>query len=66
MLKELKKIEKNDKIYKKTKQTWKKYFVWRINKGNTLLQYYNLSNKDIPFAAERSPEKWNKYTVGSE
>ena len=34
-------------------------------KGNTLLQYYKLNNNLIPFAAERSPEKWGKYTIGS-
>ena len=30
-----------------------------------MLQYYNLSGKIIPFAAEKSPEKWGKYTIGS-
>ena len=30
-----------------------------------MLQYYGLSNKEIPFAAERSKSKWGKYTVGS-
>jgi len=34
-------------------------------KGNTLLQYYGIDNKLIEFAAERSPEKWGKYTIGS-
>jgi NDP-4-keto-2,6-dideoxyhexose 3-C-methyltransferase len=34
-------------------------------KGNTILQYFDLSNQLIPFAAERSPEKYGKYTVGS-
>ena len=34
-------------------------------KGNTLLQYYGIDSKLIPYAAERSPEKWNKFTVGS-
>ena len=34
-------------------------------KGNTLLQYYEINHKLIKFAAERSPEKWGKYTVGS-
>tara|TARA_B100000686_G_C16568099_1_gene851410 strand:+ start:58 stop:1023 length:966 start_codon:yes stop_codon:yes gene_type:complete len=34
-------------------------------KGNTLLQYYGIDNKLIKFAAERSPEKWGKYTIGS-
>ena len=34
-------------------------------KGNTVLQYYGLNHKKIPFGAERSPEKWNKFTVGT-
>ena len=34
-------------------------------KGNTLLQYYGINSKIIPYAAERSPEKWGKYTVGT-
>ena len=29
------------------------------------MQYYGLNNKIIPFAAERSPEKWGKYTIGT-
>ena len=35
-------------------------------KGNTLLQYFELTNKDIVAIAERSPYKWGKKTVGSE
>jgi NDP-4-keto-2,6-dideoxyhexose 3-C-methyltransferase len=34
-------------------------------KGNTLLQYYGLSYPIIQGAAERSPEKWGKCTVGT-
>jgi len=44
----------------------KKIFLYGAStKGNTLLQYYNINNKIIPFAAERSPEKWSKYTIGT-
>lgn len=44
----------------------KKVFLYGAStKGNTLLQYYKLNNNLIPFAAERSPEKWGKYTIGS-
>lgn len=44
----------------------KKIFLYGAStKGNTLLQYYKLDKKKIPFAAERSPEKWGKYTVGT-
>ncbi len=34
-------------------------------KGNVLLQYYGLDNTLIEGAAERSPEKWGKRTVGT-
>ncbi len=41
------------------------YLYGASTKGNTLLQYYGLNSNDIPFAAERSPNKWGKYTIGS-
>lgn len=34
-------------------------------KGNVILQYYGLDDRLIEAAAERSPEKWGKYTVGT-
>lgn len=34
-------------------------------KGNVILQYYGLDNTLITGAAERSPEKWGKVTVGT-
>ena len=34
-------------------------------KGNTLLQYYGLTNREIPYAAERTKTKWGKYTIAS-
>ncbi len=34
-------------------------------KGNTILQYYGLDHTLIKAAAERSPEKWGKFTVGT-
>ena len=44
----------------------KKVFVYGAStKGNTVLQYFKLNSKQIPFAAERSPQKWGKYTVGT-
>ena len=44
----------------------KKIFLYGAStKGNTLLQYYGLTNKEIPFAAERTKTKWGKYTIGS-
>lgn len=44
----------------------KKFFVYGAStKGNTILQYYKLNHLKIPYAAERSPEKWGKYTIGT-
>ena len=34
-------------------------------KGNTILQYFKINKNLIRYAAERSPEKWGKYTVGT-
>ena len=66
----VKRIERNklkttefiDKNLKKGKRI---FLYGASTKGNTLLQYYKLNYKKIPFAAERSPEKWGKYTVGT-
>lgn len=44
----------------------KKFFLYGAStKGNTVLQFYNLDNKKIPYAAERSSFKWGKYTIGT-
>jgi len=44
----------------------KKIFLYGAStKGNTFLQYYNLNNKKIPFAAEKTPSKWGRYTIGT-
>ena len=54
------------KFIKRDIQKKKIIFLYGAStKGNTLLQYYNLNNKIIPLAAERSPEKWNKFTIGT-
>jgi hypothetical protein len=34
-------------------------------KGNTIIQFLNICNKQIPFAAERNPIKWGAKTLGS-
>ena len=34
-------------------------------KGNVLLQYFKITNKEIPYAAERNPKKYNLYTPGT-
>ena len=52
-------------INEKLKKNKKIFLYGASTKGNTVLQYYGLNNKMIPFAAERSPEKFGKYTIGS-
>jgi ABC-type Fe3+-hydroxamate transport system substrate-binding protein len=52
-------------IKKKVSEGKKIYLYGASTKGNTVLQYYGLSNKMIAYAAEKSPEKWGKYTVGT-
>lgn len=42
--------------------------VWAYGastKGNTLLQYFDLDNTKIEAIAERNPNKWELYTIGS-
>ena len=34
-------------------------------KGNIILQFCNINNSQIPFAADRNKEKWNRVTPGS-
>jgi hypothetical protein len=52
-------------IDKKIKEGKKIFLYGASTKGNTVLQYYNIDEKKIPFAAERSPEKWGKFTIGT-
>jgi len=66
----VKRIKKNRsitmKFIKNEVQKGKKIFLYGAStKGNTMLQYYKINNKLIPLAAEKSPEKWNKYTIGT-
>ena len=70
IIKFIKRVKQNKKmtlefIKNITKQGKKIFLYGASTKGNTLLQYYGLTNKEIPFAAERSKTKWGKYTVGS-
>ena len=34
-------------------------------KGNIILQFCNINNNQIPFAAERNRDKWKRLTPGS-
>ena len=52
-------------IDKKIRQGKKIFLYGASTKGNTVLQYYGLNHDKIPFAAEKSPEKWGKYTIGT-
>ena len=70
IIKFIKRVKKNKKMtvdfIKKNIKLGKKIFIYGAStKGNTLLQCYGLTNKEIPYAAERSKTKWGKYTVGS-
>jgi len=59
------KITTTNFINKKLKEGKKIFLYGASTKGNTVLQYYNIDSNKIPFAAERSPEKWGKYTIGT-
>ena len=52
-------------VNKKLKENKKIYLYGASTKGNTFLQYYKLDHKKIPFAAERTPSKWGRYTIGT-
>jgi hypothetical protein len=41
------------------------YVYGASTKGNTILQYYGLDRKLLCGAAEKSPEKWGRFTVGT-
>ena len=58
--------QKTLKFIKQNIKLGKKIFLYGAStKGNTLLQYYGLTNREIPYAAERTKTKWGKYTIGS-
>ena len=66
----IKRVKKNKKacinFLKRSKIDKKKVFIYGAStKGNTLLQYYGINSKIIPYASERSPEKWGKYTIST-
>ena len=70
IIKFVKRVKKNKEMtlefIKNVNKLGKKIFIYGAStKGNTLLQCYGLTNKEIPYAAERSKAKWGKYTVGS-
>jgi hypothetical protein len=52
-------------IKKEIKNNKKIFLYGASTKGNTILQYFKINKNLISYAAERSPEKWGKYTVGT-
>ena len=59
--------KKNLKIFiKKIRSNNKKIHLYGAStKGNIILQFCNLSYKEIEYAAERNKEKWTRVTPGS-
>ena len=54
------------KYLKKVNKGGKKVHCYGAStKGNVLLQYYNINNKLIDYAAERNKNKYNLYTPGT-
>ena len=58
-----KRIKENKKavqaFIKEANAAGKKIYLYGAStRGNTLLQYYGITNKQIPYAVERNPEKW--------
>ena len=57
---------KLNKLLNKINRVGKKVHCYGAStKGNVLLQYYNINNKTINFAAERNKKKYNLYTPGT-
>ena len=66
----IKRVEINKKKFKnflkiQIKKNKKTIIYGASTKGNTILQYYKINNSVIKYASERSPEKLNKYTIGT-
>jgi SAM-dependent methyltransferase len=54
-------------LLKKLKQGGKKIHIYGAStKGNTILQWCGIDNRIIDFAAERNPDKYGAYTLGSD
>lgn len=66
--KRIKKIsEKLNILIKKINYRKKTIHIYGAStKGNVLIQFSKLSKKNIPYAAERNPSKWNRKMPGSD
>lgn len=54
-------------LLKKLKKEGKKIHVYGAStKGNTILQWCGIDNRIIDFAAERNPDKYGAYTLGTD
>jgi SAM-dependent methyltransferase len=54
-------------LLKKLKKEGKKIHIYGAStKGNTILQWCGLDNRIIDFAAERNPDKYGAYTLGTD
>jgi NDP-4-keto-2,6-dideoxyhexose 3-C-methyltransferase len=58
--------EKTISFIKNENKKGKKIFAYGAStKGNTLLQFYGLDNKEIEKVADRNSDKWGRKTVGT-
>jgi 2-polyprenyl-3-methyl-5-hydroxy-6-metoxy-1,4-benzoquinol methylase len=54
-------------LLKKLKMEGKKIHIYGAStKGNTILQWCNIDNKIIDYAAERNPDKYGAHTLGTD
>jgi SAM-dependent methyltransferase len=54
-------------LLKKLKKEGKKIHIYGAStKGNTILQWCGIDNRIIDFAAERNPDKYGAYTLGTD
>jgi hypothetical protein len=59
------KLDLKNKLKSIKKQNKKIHVYGASTKGNVILQYCGISNKDIEFASDRNKNKWGKFTPGS-
>ncbi len=54
-------------LLKKLKKEGKKIHIYGAStKGNTILQWCGIDNRIIDYAAERNPDKYGAYTLGTD
>lgn len=60
------KKELHDLMVQLRKEGKRVHIYGASTKGNTILQWCDLNNMLIEYAAERNPEKWGAYTLGTD